>query len=534
MPLTAPTFSDALPEPHGFFSARALYAPPALRRFTQLQGVTDPKEIALERHRQRLNIRKVNDDPPPRRVHRHFITEVRDRRLATAEAIGDIRDTTTGMDHVSDVLFVGFVIRPEWDLSQPLDPTNIDIEVVTSHHVKQHHEYQRTVDELRKIVQKQIAFPHIYTYHSRLRAVTPGYGYAVDPETGRLCDNEIRLAQGVQPPLIIGERLGTPSTALRTSTLARSSLSTHESSRSGQTNGPASRRQEMRNQPPSHLRGLQAPLAEPVLMQTRRGPRWVRLRQPQLSTTPIPSSNSLSSSNVPVVSATAQSEPVERTHNGTQASTATSSPPLSLDFVSVRPTSRTSRRRLETAMAPIPMAQLQEPIVVSDSESDESIPLTAISNNTSDSESDHSALIFVDLEDQESDVESWVRTPEGSPPRRLSHRVQVGPTSSIPSVSLNTHLDDPPPEYTTYLQPTIESFGFHPRVAQFLLSRNLSPSGLVRVDSTLDFHVSDWSIGFLEAGLSENDAQELQTVVLQSLPELTREALIMAWVAEDS
>lgn len=215
-------------------TSRALYAPPALRRFAvthgEASGVVHPKDIATERFRQRLNVHNSNVAPPPHQLHRHFVTGTHDRRLATHEAIGDIRDAVriihcdsltltdhnttqvTGMDNVADVIFVGFAIRPEWNLSEPLDPSLIHVETVTSHHIQQHPVYQRVVDDMREVIKERIGFPHIYTYHKRLHSVTPGCGYVVDAETGRIRDNAIRLAQGVRPPRHVNDRLGMVST----------------------------------------------------------------------------------------------------------------------------------------------------------------------------------------------------------------------------------------------------------------------------------------------------------------------------------
>ncbi|KAI0083020.1 hypothetical protein BDY19DRAFT_998936 [Irpex rosettiformis] len=520
MSFTTSALADALPALHHSLSGPALYAPPALRRYTQLQGITNPTEISLERHRQRLNIRKFNDDPAPHQLHRHFITEANDRRLAAAEAIGDIRDALTGMDHVADVLFVGFVIRPEWDLSHPLDPANINVEVITSHHVKQHLEYQRTVDGLRKAIQREIAFPHIYTYHKRLRAVTPGFGYAVDAETGRLQDNEIQLGEGVRAPPVVDPRSGNVLTTLRT-TVPTSGSSSHQecSPQAERTVVDVNTPREARIQPSEHAIA-QAASREPVRVQTSRGFRWIRPSRPQPSMLPTPSS---ASAVPPVASSITSLETLERTYHGIQPSGSSTSPlPFRTTSAQLTSQERTQRREPPPTATPVLMTQPQQPIVVSDSESDGSASLTDDASSASDEE------------EEESDVESWVHTPEGSPPRRLSHRSQAVPRSTLPSVQNITSPEDPPPEYSTYLQPTIESFGFHPHIAQFLASRHLSPAGLVRVDSTLNFHLNDWSVGFLEAGLSESDAQELQLVVLHSLPDLTRDALIAAWVAEDN
>ncbi len=147
-----------------------------------------------------------------------------------------------------------------------------------------------------------------------------------------------------------------------------------------------------------------------------------------------------------------------------------------------------------------------------------------------------------DEEESESDVESWVHTPEGSPPRRSSRNHDIHLTASAPPDADIIHLtasappdpDDPPPEYSEYLQPTVELFGFHPTIADFLRTRNLSSAGLVRIDATLDYHVNDWTVGFLGAGLNQVDAEQLHTIVIQSLPESSREALSTAWAVEDN
>lgn len=164
------------------------------------------------------------------------------------------------------------------------------------------------------------------------------------------------------------------------------------------------------------------------------------------------------------------------------------------------------------------------PVVVPDSDSDE-VP-------SSSEESDaveFDRLATTTFSDEESDVESWVRTPDGSPPRRSSRNYAIRLTASAPP-----DPDDPPPEYTEYLQPTVESFGFHPAIADFLRTRDLSPAGLVRIDSTLDYHVNDWDVGFLDAGLTPADAQELREIVIQSLSDPVREALITAWAVDDN
>lgn len=191
-----------------------------------------------------------------------------------------------------------------------------------------------------------------------------------------------------------------------------------------------------------------------------------------------------------------------------------------------RPTRASSTRgrhsaSLPTAVhpTPIPIAPAVPPpgpIIVPDSDSDSDDSSIEIIKNT---ELDKA------VETQQlSELESWMRTPEGSPPRRTSRR----------HTAAFTHRDEPPPEYTEYLRPTVESFGFHPDVAAFLSRRNLSSTDLARIDTTLNCHLYDWVTGFEEAGLTTADAQRLRTVVIRSLPDLSRDALLTAWAAGDN
>lgn len=144
------------------------------------------------------------------------------------------------MDFTSDVLFIGFVIRPEWDLSDSLDPARIEVEQIASHHLRQHPRYQRVADDLCETIKQKIAFPHIYTYHQRLRSVTPGCGYAVDAATRRIRDNEVRLAAGVNPPQGVDQTRGIVSTGKSNCLLVLTLLLTPVSSYRGPSGYPAS------------------------------------------------------------------------------------------------------------------------------------------------------------------------------------------------------------------------------------------------------------------------------------------------------
>ena len=102
-----------------------------------------------------------------------------------------------GAARLADTLFLGFAIKPEWDVSTPLRPDAVDVKVLTSRHFKQQHAYQRIVERVRAIVQEELGVPHILGFHDRLLEVTPGPGYAFDAETRRIVTNPIRLAAEV-------------------------------------------------------------------------------------------------------------------------------------------------------------------------------------------------------------------------------------------------------------------------------------------------------------------------------------------------
>ena len=102
-----------------------------------------------------------------------------------------------GAARLADTLFVGFAIQPEWDVATPLHADGIDVKVVMSRQFKQQPAYQRIVERVRRIVQEELAVPHILGFHDRLLEVTPGPGYAFDPETRRIVTNPIRLAASV-------------------------------------------------------------------------------------------------------------------------------------------------------------------------------------------------------------------------------------------------------------------------------------------------------------------------------------------------
>ncbi|OCH89489.1 hypothetical protein OBBRIDRAFT_835803 [Obba rivulosa] len=185
----------------------APYSPPALRIFTQTQ---DPelalRDIEQHRFKQRLHVRKDGNEQihSDIRLHDHFCLSNTDRKLAYHDALNDIEDAAVGVARTADVLFMGFAVRPEWNPSEPLVPTNININIVLTRHFEQNPAFKDVVKKIRRIVQEELAVPHILAFHSKLNQITPR-GYMYDPATHELIENPVRLAtsgdaQPADPP----------------------------------------------------------------------------------------------------------------------------------------------------------------------------------------------------------------------------------------------------------------------------------------------------------------------------------------------
>ena len=110
----------------------------------------------------------------------------------------------TGMERLSDTMFVGFAISPEWDPSLPLDPANLQIDMVYSRQFQQIDSYQPALQRILNIVWEEFALPHVYSFPSRLCRVTPGAGYILNTETRRVMDNSIIMARNLPAPSISG------------------------------------------------------------------------------------------------------------------------------------------------------------------------------------------------------------------------------------------------------------------------------------------------------------------------------------------
>ncbi|KAG1888203.1 hypothetical protein F4604DRAFT_1950679 [Suillus subluteus] len=171
---------------------RAPYSPPALREWVQSQF---PQPLRADIDHQRFMLRRgVHNDgldtasSSDRGLHHQFCLGKEDRNLAWNEGIGDVHDAVTGLGRLADVLFVGFAIRPEWNPSQPLTPSNIDVEFP---------ELSTTVTKLKDIVQRELGVPHLLQFRHKLHQLQPGPGYVLDPETRQAVVGNINLATAV-------------------------------------------------------------------------------------------------------------------------------------------------------------------------------------------------------------------------------------------------------------------------------------------------------------------------------------------------
>ncbi|KAI0640944.1 hypothetical protein C8Q79DRAFT_424235 [Trametes meyenii] len=200
--------STAFPRPSATTTTgRAPYGPPALRIYTQRQAPQPTNaQIAEERFRQRFKIRfdehSDNVTAGNNALHPHFCTSSEDRQFAFSEAMGDIEDAAIGAARTADTLFLGFGIQPEWPPSRPLRASDINVRVVATRQFQQTPAFRHALEKIHKIVQEELALPHILALHDKLDAFTPGAGYAFDPETRRIITQPIRLASVSELPAI--------------------------------------------------------------------------------------------------------------------------------------------------------------------------------------------------------------------------------------------------------------------------------------------------------------------------------------------
>jgi len=106
------------------------------------------------------------------------------------------------MERLSDAMFIGFAIRPEWDPSTPLDPAKIQIDPVYSRHFQQIDSYRPALQHILDIIRQDLSVPHVYGFPSRLRGLAPEAGQIFDQETRRIMVKSMVMARDLPAPSI--------------------------------------------------------------------------------------------------------------------------------------------------------------------------------------------------------------------------------------------------------------------------------------------------------------------------------------------
>ncbi|EMD33915.1 hypothetical protein CERSUDRAFT_97844 [Gelatoporia subvermispora B] len=177
--------------------------PPALRKFTQSRNPQPPLSvIEQQRFKERLHVRKDGNEQIHSNftLHDHFCLSNDDRKMAYHEALNDIEDAAVGVARLTDAFFIGIAVRPEWDTSVPLEPSSVQVDFILSRQFQQNSSWMQAVSKIRSIIQNELAVPHILAFHRKLDQITPR-GHALDPETGRVLNNPVRLAASLSPSL---------------------------------------------------------------------------------------------------------------------------------------------------------------------------------------------------------------------------------------------------------------------------------------------------------------------------------------------
>src|SRR5882762_9463930 len=107
----------------------------------------------------------------------------------------------TVIDCLSDVLFIGFAVSPEWDLSKTFDPSMIDIQCVTSRHFDQYPSFHKFLDEMHEALRTELVVLHVCDFLHKLNTLMPGSGNYLNPKT--LCIvRGVMMPIGILPPTL--------------------------------------------------------------------------------------------------------------------------------------------------------------------------------------------------------------------------------------------------------------------------------------------------------------------------------------------
>lgn len=133
----------------------------------------------------------------------------------------------TSMGRLADILHVGFAVRPDWNPTRTLHPSQVHVEVFTSRQVQQLAGWEGIVAKLRKIFQEELGVAHITQFQTKLHQVSPGPGYAIDPKTQRSMSRNIQLAPTLPLPQSVPVTPTTTRIARRCSSNMRRQLQHH-------------------------------------------------------------------------------------------------------------------------------------------------------------------------------------------------------------------------------------------------------------------------------------------------------------------
>ncbi|EIW77817.1 hypothetical protein CONPUDRAFT_75605 [Coniophora puteana RWD-64-598 SS2] len=147
-------------------------------------------DIRIECFRRRCGVGRTPPHMYPPSLHHDFCTSVNDRNAVWANFVLDINDAylssshwftkVAAMSRLTDGVFVGFGVRPEWDPSKPVDPSQINVQTFASYHSDKPR-VRAAITQLENIIREEIAAEHIMTFGERLHTVSPGAGYLVHP-----------------------------------------------------------------------------------------------------------------------------------------------------------------------------------------------------------------------------------------------------------------------------------------------------------------------------------------------------------------
>ncbi|EPQ59976.1 hypothetical protein GLOTRDRAFT_123734 [Gloeophyllum trabeum ATCC 11539] len=444
--------------------------------------------------------------------HMHFSPALKDRELAYNEGMCDIADAATGMARISDALFVGFAVRPEWDPSKPLDPCQIQVDVIRTRQWKMdgNRHWQETINKIIKLLQDEVAAEHILRYRKRAGNFLPHLGY-VDTGHG-LHEIDVHLSPRVSRGAVSATATPAgPSLPVPRLSPAAEAPATPRRPRTAAT-APTSQ-----NQNPTVTKALNPPQTP--------GPWAPPPSKPRPAATPCSRAN-----------AEAQTQPMP-------ATPATTPKPEEPACPSGHATSRsqsgeTPIHQVSTSDAKDTTAPRKHSGKGKARDRPESIKPFAGTYHPNGiyprlpSGEGNMFRRFVERRASEQreiiDISSGDEELTGPSPRRRQQaqwspesgqqqaveaqavRRQAAATGEVQG----TFVDDPPPYDATG---DIRMFGFSDAVVSFLEARKISIEGCALVSKGIDYEVDVWPHYFCQAGLSSDDAFALGEPIFENM-----------------